>query len=86
MVAKGYLTKLLANEAVQRYLNQHQPEILKEFQALVDTVALDPEKLGRADDYEEEEYAATNAGGEENAEADRLPSQTAKIVAIAKAA
>jgi ParB-like chromosome segregation protein Spo0J len=26
VVAKGYLTKLLANEAVQRYLSQHQPD------------------------------------------------------------
>ncbi len=41
VVAKGYLTKLLANESVQRYLGQHQPEILSEFQALVDTEALD---------------------------------------------
>lgn len=40
-VAKGYLTRLLGNEAVRRYLSQHQPEILSEFQALVDTGALD---------------------------------------------
>jgi ParB-like chromosome segregation protein Spo0J len=40
-VAKGYLTKLLGNEAVRRYLGLHQVEILREFQALVDIEALD---------------------------------------------
>lgn len=41
-IAKGYLTRLLANPAVQRYLDQHHPEILKEFQSLVDTETIDP--------------------------------------------
>jgi ParB-like chromosome segregation protein Spo0J len=45
VVAKGYLAKLLANDAVRRYLTQHQPEILEEFQALVDTEALDAKVL-----------------------------------------
>jgi ParB-like chromosome segregation protein Spo0J len=40
-VAKGYLSRLLGNEAVRRYLGQHQPEILTEFQMLVETSALD---------------------------------------------
>jgi ParB-like chromosome segregation protein Spo0J len=40
-VAKGYLARLLGNEAVRRYLGQHQPEILTEFQMLVETAALD---------------------------------------------
>jgi ParB-like chromosome segregation protein Spo0J len=44
-VAKGYLTRLLGNPAVKRYLGQHQPEILEEFQALVDTEALDARAL-----------------------------------------
>ena len=89
VVAKGYLSKLLANEAVQRYLNQHQPEILKEFQALVDTVALDPDKLGMADDVEDEDQYLESGDGEEdggaNTTLDHLPSQTAEIVTIAKA-
>lgn len=41
-IAKGYLTRLLANAAVKRYLGQHQPEILNEFQALVDIDTIDP--------------------------------------------
>ena len=40
-VAKGYLARLLANAGVRRYINQHQPEILAEFQLIVDTAAID---------------------------------------------
>lgn len=54
-VAKGYLTRLLGNEAVRRYLNQHQAEILEEFQALVDANALDVRIPGSALDGDEEE-------------------------------
>jgi ParB-like chromosome segregation protein Spo0J len=85
VVAKGYLTKLLANEAVRRYLNHHQTEILNEFQALVDTVALDPGALGMTDedaeDMEDEEYE-----GENSADSVRTPDQTAEIVTLAAAA
>ena len=85
VVAKGYLTKLLANEAVRRYLSHHQPEILSEFQALVDTVALDPGALGMTDedaeDVEDEEYE-----GENSADSDRPLGQTADIVTLAAAA
>jgi ParB-like chromosome segregation protein Spo0J len=35
-VAKSYLARLLGNEEIRRYLSLHQPEILSEFQALVD--------------------------------------------------
>jgi ParB-like chromosome segregation protein Spo0J len=45
VVAKGYLTRLLNNEAVRRYLDQNQAEILREFQALVDTEELDTRAL-----------------------------------------
>jgi hypothetical protein len=36
VLAKGYLTKLLANERVERYLAQHQQEILSEFKKITD--------------------------------------------------
>ena len=36
VLAKGYLTKLLTNAKVVRYLAQHQAEILGEFQKLAD--------------------------------------------------
>src|SRR5690606_31516106 len=35
-VIKGYLTKLLGNARVVRYLMQHRPEFLTEFQAIAD--------------------------------------------------
>jgi hypothetical protein len=41
VLAKGYLTKLLENKPVARYLKQRQPEVLTEFEAIVRTVSLD---------------------------------------------
>lgn len=41
VLAKGYLSKLLENKAVARYLRQRQPEVLSEFEVIVETVSLD---------------------------------------------
>lgn len=41
VLAKGYLTKLLDNKPVARYLKQRQPEVLAEFEVIVQTVSLD---------------------------------------------
>ena len=41
VLAKGYLTKLLDNEAVIRFLSQNHPEILREFSGIVQTTSLD---------------------------------------------
>ncbi|MBV8646341.1 plasmid partitioning protein RepB C-terminal domain-containing protein [Paludibacterium sp.] len=41
VLAKGYLGKLLANEAVIRYLTQRQPDVLREFANIVEIDALD---------------------------------------------
>lgn len=41
VLAKGYLSKLLANEAVFRFLSMRQPEVLREFSNLVEVDALD---------------------------------------------
>jgi hypothetical protein len=41
VLAKGYLTKLLENKSVARYLRQKQPDVLTEFEAIVQTVSLD---------------------------------------------
>jgi len=40
-LAKGYLVKLLDNAAVIRYLRQNQPDVLAEFENVVQTVSLD---------------------------------------------
>ena len=41
VLATGYLTKLLENKSVARYLKQRQPEVLAEFEVIVQTVSLD---------------------------------------------
>ena len=41
MVAKGYLTKLLANEAVKSYIGRHEPEILTHLELVVNTVSME---------------------------------------------
>jgi hypothetical protein len=41
VLAKGYLAKLLGNEAVIRFLSQNTPDILREFSSIVQTTSLD---------------------------------------------
>ncbi len=41
VVAKGYLTKLLANEAVKSYIGRHEPEILIHLELVVNTVSME---------------------------------------------
>ena len=41
MVAKGYLTKLLSNDAVISYIQRHEPEILEQFELVVNTVSME---------------------------------------------
>lgn len=41
VLAKGYLVKLLDNDAVVRFLSQNQPDVLVEFENIVQTVSLD---------------------------------------------
>jgi hypothetical protein len=41
VIASGYLTKLLKNRDIKRYLNQRHPEILSEFLAIISATSLD---------------------------------------------
>lgn len=41
VVAKGYLTKLLGNDAVRSYITRHEPEILEHFELVVNTVSME---------------------------------------------
>jgi ParB-like chromosome segregation protein Spo0J len=41
VIAAGYLAKLVANGRVKRYLGQHHPELLAEFQAIIAATSLD---------------------------------------------
>jgi hypothetical protein len=38
VLAKGYLTTLLANETVKSFIGRHEPEILGHFELVVNTV------------------------------------------------
>jgi hypothetical protein len=41
VLARGYLTKLLENGKVAKYIKQRQPEVLEQFTAIVQTTTLD---------------------------------------------
>lgn len=41
VLAKGYLAKLLDNEAVIRFLSHNQPDVLTEFEKIIQTVSLE---------------------------------------------
>ena len=41
MVAKGYLTKLLANAAVKSYIERKEPEILSYLELVANTVSME---------------------------------------------
>jgi ParB-like chromosome segregation protein Spo0J len=41
VIASGYLSKLVGNRKLERYLHQNHPEILEEFKAIVAAVSLD---------------------------------------------
>ena len=45
VLAKGYLAKLLGNESVAQYLRQRQPDLLAEFEAIVETVSLEQQQF-----------------------------------------
>lgn len=46
-VAKGYLSKLLSNGRIVRYLSKHRPEFLSEFQNIVDMTSTLPFEASR---------------------------------------
>ena len=41
VLAKGYLAKLMANEAILRHLTKKHPDVLNEFDSIVRMVTLD---------------------------------------------
>ena len=51
VVAKGYLKKVLENEAVHAYVGRHAPEILEHFELVLNTVSMEEavEQAGRGD-------------------------------------
>jgi hypothetical protein len=45
VIASGYLTRLIANSAIERYLSQRHPELLSEFRAIISAASLDQAAL-----------------------------------------
>ncbi len=41
VLARGYLVKLLENKAVMKHLKQRYPEVLEQFQNIVETTSLE---------------------------------------------
>ena len=41
VIASGYLTKLVGNREIKRYLGQHHPETLAEFLTVISATSLD---------------------------------------------
>lgn len=41
VVASGFISKLIENQAIESYLSTNHPDILREFRAIVAAVSLD---------------------------------------------
>ena len=69
MVAKGYLTKLLGNDAVKSYITRHEPEILEHFELVVNTVSMEEavQQQLEADGEFEEDPDSNNQSAAETA-------------------
>jgi hypothetical protein len=46
-VARGYVAKLLANEAIGRYLRTHHDDLMEELQVIVSSATLEEAALAR---------------------------------------
>ena len=45
VLAKGYLARLVENDLVAQYLRQRQPDLLAEFETIVETVSLEQQQF-----------------------------------------
>lgn len=69
VVAEGYLTKLLGNDAVKSYISRHEPEILEHFELVVNTVSMEEAVQQQMEaDGEFEEPPEDNAPEQKGAE------------------
>jgi hypothetical protein len=48
VIASGYLSKLVGNRDIKRYLSQHHPELLAEFLSIISATSLDQAGVGPA--------------------------------------
>lgn len=72
VVAKGYLTKLVGNDAVKSYITRHEPEILEHFELVVNTVNMEEavQQQMEADGEFEEDPESNDQPAEETAPPD----------------
>ncbi len=72
VIAKGYLTKLLGNDAVKRYIIRHEPEILEHFELVVNAVSMEEavQQQFEADGEFEEDPDSENLPTPENTHPD----------------
>ena len=66
VVARGYLTKLMGNTAVKSYVGKHAPEILEQFELVVNTLSME-ESLQNQDAIPSLEEAGLDAAPEPTA-------------------
>ncbi|MDN2578983.1 plasmid partitioning protein RepB C-terminal domain-containing protein [Aquibium sp. ELW1220] len=60
VVAKGYLKKVLENDAVRSYVDRHAPEILEQFELVLNTLSME-EAIEQAERQEGERGIGTDA-------------------------
>jgi hypothetical protein len=62
VVAKGYLTKLVGNEAVRSWLSRHAPEILEQFDLVINTTSMEEAMEQQAREEDGMEVLAMRSG------------------------
>ncbi len=71
VVAKGYLGKLFANDAVRSYVERHAPEILEQFELVLSTVSME-EAVENGGRQEPGSGQAEEEGGDPDGHADQV--------------
>ncbi|MGX1100518.1 plasmid partitioning protein RepB C-terminal domain-containing protein [Amorphus sp. MBR-141] len=66
VVAKGYLTKLVADEAVRSWLGSNTPEILEQFELVINTTSMEEAMEEQARDGIDEPDAAADPAAAQN--------------------
>lgn len=73
-VARGYLKKLTENEAVRSYIARHSPEILEQFELVLNTVSLEEAADQAAHDEHSDSVANINPDHAQGVRPDDLSS------------
>jgi hypothetical protein len=63
VVARGHLTKLIGNPVVKSYIGRHAPEILEQFELVVNTASMEEALQQQAETAEHAETAPRQGMG-----------------------